>query len=65
MECFVSTLLISLYLHGVPSKELRQLRVVRVKLNNGQRVIGLRYYEPLVAMVTKTLAKKFENDVSV
>ena len=65
MECFVSTILISLYLHGVPSKELRQLRVVRVKLDNGQRVIGLRYYEPLVAMVTKTLAEKFENDVSV
>lgn len=47
------------------SKELRQLKVVRVKLNNGQRVIGLRYYEPLIAMVSKTLPEKFEHEVSV
>lgn len=51
--------------HPFPSKELRQLKVVRVKLSNGQRVIGMRYHEPLVSMVTKQLEAKFESDVSV
>ena len=34
------------------SKESRSLRVVRVELDNGQRLVGLRYSEQLIQEAT-------------
>ncbi|CAI8002568.1 hypothetical protein GBAR_LOCUS3420 [Geodia barretti] len=38
------------------SKEVRSLRVVRVRLDDGRRVIGVRYPLPLISEVARTLS---------
>ena len=44
-------------LHGMAlSKEVRSLRVVRVRLDDGRRVIGVRYPLPLISEVARTLS---------
>jgi hypothetical protein len=43
-------------------KELKTLKVVRVKLDSGQRLIGLRYYKELIDVVEKLLLEKFPTD---
>ena len=40
------------------SKSERTLRVVRVELNDGQRLVGLRYPEVLIAEVTALLSEQ-------
>jgi len=40
------------------SKSETTIRVVRVKLNNGERVVGVRYPEVLVRQVEKVLSEQ-------
>ena len=40
------------------SKESRSLRVVRVELDNGQRLVGLRYTEQLISEATLFLKEQ-------
>ena len=57
-----------LYLHNLlffSSKELKTLKVVRVKLDSGQRLIGLRYNEELIEIVEKLLKDKFPSNPKV
>ena len=57
-----------LYLHShlfFSSKELKILKVVRVKLDSGQRLIGLRYHEELIEIVEKLLNDKFPSNPKV
>ena len=57
-----------LYLHNrlfFSSKELKTLKVVRVKLDSGQRLIGLRYHEELIEIVEKLLKDKFPSNPKV
>ena len=44
------------------SKSEATIRVVRVKLNNGERVVGIRYPEILVPEVEKTLKEQQEGE---
>ena len=57
-----------LHLHNLSffcSKELKTLKVVRVKLDSGQRLIGLRYHEELIDIVEKLLKDKFPSNPKV
>ena len=44
------------------TRENKTLRVVRVELDNGQRLIGLKYPEPLICEASKLLSKPEAND---
>ncbi|KAK3094762.1 hypothetical protein FSP39_005887 [Pinctada imbricata] len=44
------------------SKSESNIRVVRVKLNNGERVVGVRYPEVLIPEVEKTLREQQEGE---
>lgn len=47
------------------SKELRSLRVVRVELDNGRRLVGLRYPEPLITEVAELIRQQKLNAFAV
>ena len=47
------------------SKELRSLRVVRVELDSGRRLVGLRYPEPLITEVSELIRQQKLNALAV
>lgn len=51
--------------HFFNSKELRSLRVVRVELDNGRRLVGLRYPEPLITEVSQLIKQQKLNAAAV